>query len=64
VQSSPPFNAGPVKLTLACPLPELATPIVTTKLMGLIPSVVFGGIMTLILVGTTAKMNPVLCRCR
>ncbi len=32
----------------------------TAKLMGLIPSVAFGGIMTLIVVGTTAKINPVL----
>ena len=34
----------------------------TAKLMGLIPSVAFGGIMTLIVVGTTAKINPVLRR--
>jgi len=33
---------------------------VTAKLMGLVPSVAFGGIMTLIVVGTTAKINPVL----
>jgi len=30
------------------------------KLMGLIPSVAFGGIMTLVVVAVTAKMNPVL----
>ncbi len=30
------------------------------KLMGLIPSVAFGGIMTLIVVAATAKINPVL----
>lgn len=30
------------------------------KLMGLVPSVAFGGIMTLIVVATTAKVNPVL----
>jgi len=30
------------------------------KLMGLIPSVAFGGIMTLIVVAATAKLNPVL----
>ena len=35
---------------------------VTAKLMGLVPSVAFGGIMTLIVVGTTAKINPVLRR--
>jgi MFS family permease len=34
----------------------------TAKLMGLIPSVAFGGIMTLIVVATTAKINPVLRR--
>ena len=32
----------------------------TAKLMGLIPSVAVGGIMTLIVVGTTARINPVL----
>jgi len=32
------------------------------KLMGLVPSVAFGGIMTLIVVATTAKLNPVLRR--
>ncbi|HJV77397.1 MAG TPA: MFS transporter [Paludibacter sp.] len=32
----------------------------TAKLMGLVPSVAFGGIMTLIVVATTAKINPVL----
>ena len=32
----------------------------TAKLMGLIPSVAFGGIMTLIVVASTAKINPVL----
>ncbi len=35
---------------------------VTAKLMGLVPSVAFGGIMTLIVVGVTAKINPVLRR--
>jgi len=35
---------------------------VTAKFMGLIPSVAFGGIMTLIVVATTAKLNPVLRR--
>lgn len=35
---------------------------VAAKLMGLVPSVAFGGIMTLIVVGTTAKINPVLRR--
>jgi len=30
--------------------------------MGLVPSVAFGGIMTLIVVATTAKLNPVLRR--
>jgi sugar phosphate permease len=30
------------------------------KIMGLVPSVAFGGIMTLIVVGVTAKVNPVL----
>jgi len=34
----------------------------TAKLMGLVPSVAFGGIMTLIVVVTTAKINPVLSR--
>jgi hypothetical protein len=33
---------------------------VTAKFMGLIPSVAFGGIMTLVVVGVMAKMNPVL----
>lgn len=33
---------------------------VTAKLMGLIPSVAFGGVMTLIVVAATAKINPVL----
>lgn len=33
---------------------------VTAKFMGLVPSVAFGGIMTLIVVATTAKINPVL----
>ena len=33
---------------------------ITAKLMGLVPSVAFGGIMTLIVVGVMAKMNPVL----
>ena len=33
---------------------------VTAKLMGLIPSVAFGGIMTLLVVAVTAKINPVL----
>ena len=33
---------------------------VTAKFMGLIPSVIFGGIMTLIVVAGTAKINPVL----
>ena len=32
----------------------------TAKLMGLVPSVAFGGIMTLIVVASTAKINPVL----
>ncbi len=32
------------------------------KLMGLIPSVVFGGVMTLIVVGVTANSNPTLRR--
>jgi len=32
------------------------------KLIGLVPSVAFGGIMTLIVVAATAKMNPVLRR--
>lgn len=31
---------------------------VAAKLMGLIPSVIFGGIMTLVVVGITAKVNP------
>lgn len=35
---------------------------ITAKWMGLIPSVVFGGIMTLVVVGATAKINPVLTR--
>ncbi len=35
---------------------------VAAKLMGLVPSVAFGGVMTLIVVGTTAKINPVLRR--
>jgi len=35
---------------------------VAAKLMGLVPSVAFGGVMTLIVVGTTAKVNPVLRR--
>ena len=30
------------------------------KIMGLVPSVAFGGIMTLIVVGITANVNPVL----
>lgn len=34
----------------------------TAKLMGLIPSVAFGGAMTLVVVATTAKINPVLRR--
>ncbi len=34
----------------------------TAKLMGLIPSVAFGGIMTLLVVASTAKINPVLRR--
>jgi len=33
---------------------------ITAKFMGLIPSVIFGGIMTLIVVAGTAKINPVL----
>ena len=33
---------------------------VTAKLMGLVPSVAFGGIMTLIVVATVARINPVL----
>ena len=32
----------------------------TAKLMGLVPSVAFGGIMTLIVVASTTKINPVL----
>ncbi len=32
----------------------------TAKLMGLIPSVIFGGVMTLLVVGTTAKVAPML----
>jgi MFS family permease len=35
---------------------------VTARLMGLIPSVVFGGIMTLLVVGTAAKKAPLLRR--
>lgn len=35
---------------------------ITAKWMGLIPSVVFGGIMTLVVVGATAKINPILTR--
>lgn len=35
---------------------------VAAKFMGLVPSVAFGGIMTLIVVATTAKINPVLRR--
>lgn len=35
---------------------------VAAKLMGLIPSVIFGGVMTLIVVGTTAKLAPQLRR--
>ena len=35
---------------------------VAAKLMGLIPSVVFGGAMTLLVVGVTAKVNPPLRR--
>ena len=35
---------------------------VAAQWMGLIPSVVFGGIMTLVVVGTIAKLNPVLRR--
>jgi len=35
---------------------------ITAKWMGLIPSVVFGGIMTLVVVGATAKINPALRR--
>lgn len=35
---------------------------VTAKFMGLVPSVAFGGIMTLIVVAATAKINPVLRR--
>jgi MFS family permease len=33
---------------------------IAAQWMGLIPSVVFGGIMTLVVVGTIAKLNPVL----
>jgi MFS family permease len=33
---------------------------VTAKFMGLVPSVAFGGIMTLIVVATVARVNPVL----
>ena len=33
---------------------------VTAKLMGLVPSVAFGGIMTLLVVAVTARINPVL----
>lgn len=33
---------------------------VAAQWMGLIPSVVFGGVMTLVVVGTIAKLNPVL----
>lgn len=33
---------------------------IAAKLMGLVPSVAFGGIMTLIVVVTTARINPVL----
>lgn len=33
---------------------------IAAKFMGLVPSVAFGGIMTLIVVATTAKINPVL----
>lgn len=35
---------------------------IAAKFMGLVPSVAFGGIMTLIVVATTAKINPVLRR--
>ena len=35
---------------------------IAAQWMGLIPSVVFGGIMTLVVVGTIAKLNPVLRR--
>jgi MFS family permease len=35
---------------------------IAAKWMGLIPSVIFGGIMTLVVVGATAKINPVLRR--
>lgn len=35
---------------------------VTAKFMGLIPSVAFGGVMTLLVVAATAKINPVLRR--
>ncbi|MCX7986361.1 MAG: MFS transporter [Bacteroidales bacterium] len=35
---------------------------VAAKLMGLIPSVIFGGSMTLLIVAVTAKINPVLRR--
>jgi sugar phosphate permease len=35
---------------------------IAAKFMGLIPSVAFGGIMTLIVVAATAKINPVLRR--
>jgi MFS family permease len=33
---------------------------ITAKLMGLVPSVAFGGIMTLLVVAVTARINPVL----
>jgi hypothetical protein len=35
---------------------------VTARLMGLIPSVIFGGAMTLLVVGATAKLAPKLRR--
>jgi len=35
---------------------------VTAKWMGLVPSVIFGGIMTLLVVATAAKKAPILRR--
>jgi len=31
---------------------------VTARLLGLVPSVVFGGVMTLLVVATTARLSP------
>ena len=35
---------------------------ITARLMGLVPSVVFGGVMTLVVVAVTAKLAPKLRR--